>query len=145
MAGLPPTLNVGGSASAGIGGRPPLGAPPASMTDIILNPLNNLQELARTLFLSLSPAQSRPPPPPPLEAFLEADAELASALQMARKHQMNQRRIEALQAEVFGLESRLREVWAELESGKRDLQEVIEEGEKRIEAINKAKEGDLPV
>ena len=56
---------------------------------------------------------------------------------------MNQRRIEALQAEVFDLDTKLHEIWAELENGKRELQKVIEEGEERIEAIKRAKEGEL--
>ena len=139
MAGPPPVITNGPNSAGASGLRP---AQPTSMSQIILNPLNDLQDLSRILFLSLSPAQTRPPPPPPLDAFLAADAELASALQLARIHQMNQRRIEELKAEVFGLEVNLREIWVELESGKRELQTLIEEGEERIETIKKANEGD---
>lgn len=112
-----------------------------SMTGILLEPLNTLQKLSHTLFLSLSPAQNKPPPPPPIEAFIDADAALANALQKTRLHQVNQRKIVALTAEVLELESRLRDVWMELEKGKRDLEEVIEEGNERVKAIEKAKEG----
>lgn len=141
MSGIPALPPNAGAASTRKGSG--VNSEPKSMTEIILNPLNELQELARTLFLSLSPAQTRPPPPPPLTAFLKVDADLASALQLARVHQMNQRRMEALQAEVFDLDTKLREIWAELENGKRELQKVIEEGEERIEAIKRAKEGEL--
>lgn len=111
------------------------------MTGILLEPLNTLQKLSHTLFLSLSPAQNKPPPPPPIEAFIEADAALANALQKTRLHQVNQRKIVTLAAEVLELESRLRDIWMELEKGKRDLEEVIEEGNERVKAIGKAKEG----
>lgn len=111
------------------------------MTGILLEPLNTLQKLSHTLFLSLSPAQNKPPPPPPTDAFIEADVALASALQKTRLHQVNQRKIVALTAEVLELESRLRDIWMELEKGKRDLEEVIEEGNERVKAIGKAKEG----
>src|ERR1700719_2596087 len=38
----------------------------ASMSSTLLTPLNQLQGLAHTLFLSLSPPQTKPPLPPPL-------------------------------------------------------------------------------
>ncbi|KAH8116261.1 vitamin-D-receptor interacting mediator subunit 4-domain-containing protein [Phellopilus nigrolimitatus] len=114
------------------------------MTDTLLAPLDALQQLSNTLFLSLSPAQTKPPPPPPIEAFVLADTALAAALQQARVHQLNQRRIEALSADVLGLEKRLREVWTELERGRKELEEVIQEGEERVEAIKKAKDAALP-
>ncbi|KAI5124208.1 hypothetical protein M0805_005058 [Coniferiporia weirii] len=114
------------------------------MTDALLAPLDVLQRLSHTLFLSLSPAQTKPPPPPPIEAFIEADTALAAALQQARIHQVNQRRIDSLTAEVLGLEARLREVRTELEKGRRELEEIIEEGDERIEAVGKAKEAALP-
>lgn len=114
-----------------------------SMTDAFLKPLDKLQKLSHSLFQSLAPTQSRAPLPPPIEEFFEADAALAAALQQARVHQVNQRRIEDLITEVLGLEARLREVWAELEKGKRELEEIIEEGDERVHAIDKAKDGTL--
>lgn len=113
----------------------------SSMTAIILNPLTQLQRLSQTLFLALSPAQSKPPPPPPISAFLECDASLAAALQLARVHQINQHLIEKLKDDVLMLDVHLREVWSELESGKRELEAVIKEGDERIAAIAKAKQG----
>lgn len=115
--------------------------PPKSMTEILLAPLERLQLLSHTLFLSLSPAQNKPPPPPEIEELLKADAALSVALQQTRIHQLNQRRIEVLSAEVLDLEVRLREAWEELAHGKRELEEMIVEGEERIKAASKAKEG----
>lgn len=114
---------------------------PKSMTAILLEPLETLQKLSHTLFLSLSPPQTKPPPPPPIEAFINADNALAAALQKARVHQLNQRRIDSLFSEVLALENQLREVRSELEKGKRELDEVIEEGDERIKSIKKAREG----
>src|SRR5258708_666870 len=112
-----------------------------SMSSTLLTPLNELQSLSHTLFLSLSPAQTKPPPPPPLSAFLTCDAALSDAVNLAYKHQMGQRKIEALEVEILQLESRTREVCMELEAGKRELEEMIAEGEERIKSIEKAKEG----
>ncbi|OCB85471.1 hypothetical protein A7U60_g7480 [Sanghuangporus baumii] len=114
------------------------------MTDAFLGPLDKLQKLSQTLFLALSPSSTKPPPPPPIEAFIEADAELAAVLQQARIHQYKQRRIESLSAEVLNLEGRLREMAAELERGKRELEEMIEEGDECVMAIEKAKQAALP-
>ncbi|THH10749.1 hypothetical protein EW145_g1117 [Phellinidium pouzarii] len=114
------------------------------MTGTLLAPLDALQKLSLTLFLSLSPAQTRPPPSPPLEAFIEVDVALAAALQQVRVHQLNQLRIEALTSEVLGLETRLREVRAELEKGKQELEEIIEDGDVRVNAIAEAKKAALP-
>ena len=111
------------------------------MSTILLAPLNELQSLSHTLFLSLSPAQTKPPPPPPLSAFLTCDTALSDALNLAYRHQMGQRKIEALEVEILHLESRTREVCMELEAGKRELEEIIAEGEERIKSIEKAKEG----
>lgn len=111
------------------------------MTASLLEPLDALQKLTHTLFLSLSPPQTKPPPPPAIEAFIEADIKLAEELHKARTHQQNQRRIDALFAEVLDLEMQLREVRAELEKGKRELEVIIEEGDSRVESIRKAKEG----
>ncbi|KAF8347735.1 vitamin-D-receptor interacting mediator subunit 4-domain-containing protein [Amanita rubescens] len=114
------------------------------MSSILLSPLNELQSLSHTLFLSLSPAQTKPPPPPPLSAFLSCDAALSDAVNLAYKHQMGQRKIDALEMEILQLESRTRDVCMELEAGKRELEEMIAEGEERIKAIEKAKEASIP-
>lgn len=115
----------------------------SSMSDILTAPLNELQALSHTLFLSLSPAQAKPPQAPPLSAFLECDKALSDAVNLAYRHQMSQRRIEALEKEILQLESQWREMCMELEAGKRELEEIIAEGEERINAIEKARKGEL--
>ena len=112
-----------------------------SMSATLLAPLNELQALAHTLFLSLSPPQSKPPPPPPISAFLECDKGLASAMSLAHTHQIKQRRIDALEAEILDLDAQWREICTELAAGKSELEELIEEGEERIKAIEEAKKG----
>ncbi|KAG6910212.1 hypothetical protein DXG01_012347 [Tephrocybe rancida] len=115
-----------------------------SMSNILLAPLNELQTLSHTLFLSLSPVQTKPPPPPTLAAFLDCDKALSSAVNLAHKHQIKQRRIDALEQEILELEARWREVASALEGGKRELEEMIEEGEERIKAIELAKKAAIP-
>lgn len=115
-----------------------------SMSAILLSPLNELQSLAHTLFLSLSPAQTKPPPAPSLSAFLECDKALSSAINLAHKHQIRQKNINTLEHEILELEARWREIASELEHGKRELEEMIEEGEERIKAIEAAKKGEIP-
>lgn len=112
-----------------------------SMSSIILSPLNELQSLSQTLFLSLSPAQTKPPPPPPLSSFLNCDKALSSAIALANTHQIRQRRIEALKDEILALDARWREICMELETGKRELEGMIKEGEERITAIDDAGKG----
>lgn len=108
---------------------------------MLLGPLLDLQNLSHTLFLSLSPVQSKPPPPPPLSAFLTCDQALSSAVNLAHTHQIKQRKIEALKDEILELDRRWREICTELEAGKHELEEVIEEGEDRIKSIEQAKKG----
>ncbi|KAG6853636.1 hypothetical protein C0991_002696 [Blastosporella zonata] len=115
-----------------------------SMSNILLAPLNELQALSHTLFLSLSPAQTKPPPPPTLAAFLECDKALSSAVNLAHTHQIKQRRIDALEEEILELEARWREIASALEGGKRELDEMIQEGEERIKAIELAKKAAIP-
>ncbi|KAF8889348.1 hypothetical protein BD779DRAFT_1469862 [Infundibulicybe gibba] len=121
--------------------NPTTGTEDKSMSAILLAPLNELQELSHTLLLSLSPPQSKPPPPPPLSAFLACDDALSSALQLARLHQLKQRKIDALENEILELDARWREICVELETGKRELEAMIEEGEERIKTIEQAKKG----
>ena len=113
----------------------------SSMSTTLMTPLNELQALAHTLFQSLSPVQTKPPPAPPLSAFLQCDDALSAAVNLAQKHQIKQRRIDALEVEVLELEARWRVIATELEKGKRELEELIEEGEKRVRAIEEAKKG----
>jgi len=113
----------------------------ASMSATLLAPLNELQALAHTLFLSLSPPQSKPPAPPPISTFLECDKALASAMNLAYTHQIKQREIDALEAEILDLEAQWREICTELSVGKVELEELIEEGNERIKAIEEAKKG----
>ncbi|KAJ3549610.1 hypothetical protein NMY22_g808 [Coprinellus aureogranulatus] len=115
-----------------------------SMSSILLAPLNDLQSLARTLFLSLSPPETKPPPPPPLSAFLDCDRDLASAVNLAHVHQIKQRKIESLEQELYDLEGRWREICQELSKGNKDLEELIEEGEERIKATEDARKGAIP-
>ena len=115
----------------------------ASMSSTLLTPLNQLQGLAHTLFLSLSPPQAKPPPPPSLSAFLECDQALVSAINLAHIHQIKQRKIDSLEAEILALECEWREICKELAQGKTELEELVEEGEARIKAIEQAKKGSL--
>ncbi|KAF5373297.1 hypothetical protein D9615_007486 [Tricholomella constricta] len=124
--------------------KPPKNEPPSSMSSILLAPLNELQALSHTLFLSLSPVQTKPPPAPPLSAFLDCDKALASAINLAHKHQIKQRQIDALEQEILDLEARWREIASALEIGKRELEDMIEEGEERIKAIEEAKRAAIP-
>ena len=112
-----------------------------SMSSTLLTPLNQLQGLAHTLFLSLAPPQTKPPLPPPLSAFLECDQALASAINLAHIHQIKQRKIDALEAEILALDREWREICNDLAQGKTELEEMIEEGEARIKTIEQAKKG----
>ncbi|KAJ7355660.1 vitamin-D-receptor interacting mediator subunit 4-domain-containing protein [Mycena olivaceomarginata] len=114
------------------------------MSTALLAPLNELQTLAQTLFLALSPVQTKPPPAPPLSAFLACDETLSSAVALAHTHQIKQRKIEALKDEILELDRRWREICTELEAGKRELEEMIEEGEERIKSIEQAKKAAIP-
>lgn len=111
------------------------------MSELLLSPLTNLQNLAQSLTIALSSTQARPIAPPPLEAFLAVDATLANAVQLSRIHQVKQRKIERLKNEVLEMEGKWREIVESLEKGKLELEEVIEEGEKRIKSIQEAKAG----
>jgi mediator of RNA polymerase II transcription subunit 4 len=118
--------------------------PTASMTHLLLGPLNNLNSVAQQLFQSLSPPHTKPPQPPPITALANADAALAAALQLAHLHQKKQQHIETLKAEVLSLESSWRTVILQLEEGRRDLEAIITEGDVRLDAIEQAKEGTSP-
>ncbi|VDB99886.1 unnamed protein product [Peniophora sp. CBMAI 1063] len=114
------------------------------MTNILLDPLNKLGALSQVLFQSLSPPQTKPPNPPPLNAFSDCDAALAAALELARTHQVKQRKIETLKDEVVELEMKWREVLEKLETGRRELEVIVDEGQERIKTIERAKEAAVP-
>ena len=115
----------------------------ASVSEILLDPLARLQTLSNTVFQSLGPPQSRPPPPPSVGELLAVDAQLAAAVQVARTHQVKQRRIEQLKDEVLDLDRRWREIVRALDEGRRELDAIVREGEERIKAIDEAKAGKL--
>ncbi len=112
-----------------------------SISATLLGPLNELQSLSQTLFLALSPPQSKPPPLPELATFLQCDKALASAIGLAHIHQLKQRKIDALEAEILDLDAQWREICRELAAGKAELEEIIEEGDGHIKAIDDAKKG----
>jgi len=113
----------------------------STMSEQLAKPLNDLHQLARTLFLSLSPPATRPPPAPPIEAFLECDARIAEAVRLARVHQVKHQRIEELKREILDLESKLKQVFRELERGRLELEEVLDEAETRLKGIETAERG----
>ena len=116
--------------------------PKSSMSDQLLKPIEEFQFLSQTLFLSLSGDQTaRRVPPPSVSAFIERDAQISRALDIARTHQIKQRKIEALKQEILDLNAQWRHICSELEAGKQELEIMIKEGEERIESIEKAKYG----
>lgn len=118
--------------------------PKLSMSDQLLKPIEEFQRLSQTLFLSLSGDQSaRRVLPPSVSAFIECDAEISRALDIARTHQIKQRKIETLKQEILDLNIQWRHICAELEAGKQELEIMIKEGDERIGSIEKAKYGGL--
>ncbi|KAJ4000829.1 vitamin-D-receptor interacting mediator subunit 4-domain-containing protein [Lentinula boryana] len=114
------------------------------MSSLLLKPLNEMETLAQTLFLSLSAPGQIKPPPPRVDAFLACDQALAAAVNLSYKHQVKQRKIERLKAEILGLDSRWRQICVELETEKRVLEEMIEEADERLESIEQAKKASIP-
>ncbi|KAJ7065209.1 vitamin-D-receptor interacting mediator subunit 4-domain-containing protein [Mycena amicta] len=114
------------------------------MSSMLLAPLAELQSLSHTLFLSLSPPQTKPPQPPSLAAFVACDQALASAVNLAYAHQIKQRKIESLKEEILELDRRWREICMELDAGKHELEEMIEEGQERIQSIERATKAAIP-
>jgi mediator of RNA polymerase II transcription subunit 4 len=114
-----------------------------SMKDRLAKPLDELQQLANQLFLSLSPPSAKRPPPPTTESFLESDTKLAEAVRIARMHQVKHARVEELKTEVIALEKKLLDLFDGLEEGRLELKEILEEAEIRLKAIDKAKKGTI--
>ena len=113
-----------------------------SMSDQLLKPIEEFQRLSQALFLSLSGDQTaRRVPLPSVSSFVECDAQISHALDIARTHQIKQRKIEALKQEILDLNAQWRHVCSELEAGKQELEIMIKEGEERIESIDRAKYG----
>ncbi|KAJ8470008.1 hypothetical protein ONZ45_g16697 [Pleurotus djamor] len=116
-----------------------------SMSAVLLNPLNDLQTIAQALFISLGPSHSKPlPPPPPPSAILACDQAISDALSTAHLHQIKQRRIEALKQEIVEMDATWKDICIELETGKRELEELLKESDERLEAIEKAKTASVP-
>ncbi|KAF7309580.1 Mediator of RNA polymerase II transcription subunit 4 [Mycena indigotica] len=115
-----------------------------SMVESLLRPLSELQTLSHTLFMSLSPPQTKPPPPPSLAAFIACDEALASAVNLAYTHQIKQRKIEVLKEEILELDGRWREICTQLNVGKYELEQVIEEGQELTQSIEQAKKASIP-
>jgi len=111
------------------------------MNAVLLEPLDRLHRLVVQLFQSLAPPNSKPPPPPTAADLLQADLQLASALHTARAHQRRQRRIEELISEITGLDDELRDVFKTLGEGKSGLEDILDDADERLTAINRAKEG----
>jgi mediator of RNA polymerase II transcription subunit 4 len=108
----------------------------------LLAPLTQLTALSQSLFLSLSQQSSQKQvPPPPLSSFAAVDVELQTALTTAAAHQRRQSRIVALQQELLEVDARWRAVCVALEEGRKVLDEIVKEGDERVECIRKAKEG----
>lgn len=111
------------------------------ISEMLLEPLATMQSLAQTLFMSLSPPSTQPPPPPATSLFIDCDFTLAAAVREARVHQIKQKKIEELKAEVLELDAQLMDLWGELELGKQELEATIDEGNERLEAIESSSKG----
>ncbi|KAI0792056.1 vitamin-D-receptor interacting mediator subunit 4-domain-containing protein [Abortiporus biennis] len=114
------------------------------MTDTLLDPLNRLQLLSQNFFQSLSPTQGKQTQPPPISTLIAVDEALASAVKLARTHQVKQRKIERFKDELLTLEEKWREIVQELEQGKQDLEILISEGDERVKSIEQAKAASIP-
>jgi mediator of RNA polymerase II transcription subunit 4 len=113
----------------------------ASMSETLLDPLGQLQCLSQTLFQSMSPTHTKPPSVPMIQSFFQVDTDLAVAIKLAHVHQKKQREIEVLMGDVLRINERWRTICSELEAGRKELQEIIMEGEERTKAIESAKQG----
>lgn len=122
-----------------------MSAPSPSATDTLDEPLGAVTQLATSLFQSLSSqshAGKPTEPPPPLSAFLSAEHTLARALTQTAAHQRRQDFINRLVAEIHELDRRWREVVEGVEKGRRELQDIVKEGEERLVGIKKARQGE---
>jgi mediator of RNA polymerase II transcription subunit 4 len=111
----------------------------SSMTAILLDNLSRFQLLSQNFFHSISPEIKASPPS--IREFLQADAELAAAVQLAHVHQTKQSKIKRLKHEVSTLEESWRITCERLEMEKNELETLIEESEERLRAIDSAKRG----
>ncbi|KAG8905598.1 hypothetical protein FRB99_008596 [Tulasnella sp. 403] len=115
------------------------------MREILSEPLTQFEALTQQLFLSLAPPSSlRAPPAPSIDAFLQCDAALATALVQARDHQIKQRRIEQLKEDLLNLEWQLKTVCRKLMTDKTELEAIIRDGEERVKAIDLAQQAAIP-
>ena len=79
-----------------------------------------------------------------LNALSDLDERLAALMQKARKHEANQRRIEALEEEMVRYESQWRAEIIALEADRERLGRLVAEGRKDRERIDKAAQGGFP-
>ncbi|CAE6530261.1 unnamed protein product [Rhizoctonia solani] len=120
---------------------------PETTQDLIHAPLTNFETLTHSLFASISQSGLRSQTQqqaPHISSFLETDSILAQALATAREHQVNQKLIEELSAEVLELDEKLRGVWTSLDEAHKELGDIVEEGEKRLKEIESATKGAVP-
>jgi hypothetical protein len=114
------------------------------MTALIIDPLSHVQSLSQHLFLSLSPTQTKPPPSPSIQSLVQADADLAAGIRLAHIHQSKQRRMSLLKEDVLRLDEAWKIICQDLETGRKELEAMIQQCEERIKAIESAKEGPFP-
>lgn len=76
-----------------------------------------------------------------LNALSDLDEQLASLLHKAKKHEANQRRIEALEEEMVRYESEWRAEIIALDADRKRLGRLVAEGRKDRERIEKAAQG----
>ncbi|KAG8856096.1 hypothetical protein FRB91_001270 [Serendipita sp. 411] len=107
-----------------------------SMRELLERPISQLQSLSVALFTALASGTT---PDPPIADLAACDASLAEALRIARTHTLKQKRIEQLMDEINELDAQLIDIVETLATGQRELQAIIEEGEERVDASDKAK------
>jgi hypothetical protein len=118
---------------------------PETTQDLIHAPLTTFETLTHSLFTSLSQSGLRTQTQqqaPHISSFLETDSVLAQALATAREHQVNQKLIDDLSAEILELDEKLRSVWSSLDEAHKELGGIVEEGEKRIKEIELSSKGE---
>ncbi|KAG8806267.1 hypothetical protein FRC18_006217 [Serendipita sp. 400] len=107
-----------------------------SMRELLERPISQLQSLSVALFTALASGTT---PDPPIADLAACDASLAEALRIARTHTLKQKRIEQLMDEINELDAQLIDIVETLATGQRELQAIIEEGEEKVDASDKAK------
>jgi len=70
--------------------------------------------------------------------------DISTIVNLSYKHQIKQRKIERLKAEILELDARWRQICIELEMEKMELEGMIEEADQRLESIEQAKKASIP-